>query len=550
MYVKLRNALAISNVRLEEGSGRYEGRVEVSIAGIWGTICDDGFDMDDAKVVCRMLNMSATGFLHQARRGQGSGPIYLRNLACEGHETNINQCSYGINVSVCSHSDDVSVICSEIQNMRLANGIGLYDGRIEIQVNGSWGLICGYSSQTRYYFSDVRLAPGPYHGRVELKVNNTWGTVCGNGFDNNDANVISDIRRRALNITEARIINGTSPYIGRAEIKVNGTWGTICDNGFHSYDTSTTCKMLGLKGADVYSNARYGQGSGPVFIDDLICYSYSASLNECRYLKYNLCSHQRDVSVACYGPHLNISEVRLVNGTGPDDGRAEILVDGKWGTICDDSFDISNTEAFCAMLGKKGAQFFTAAYHGQGTGPVYIDRLDCQSASQALSDCPYLYTNTCRVLELTCDNVTKKWITNGECQEYRFPLDVADIRLVNGSVPGSGRVELKSMNTWGTICGDGFDMDAANVICQMIGFPPAKTFYRSAYFGPGFGPIFVDDLACGASATHINNCSYITEDNCNHNNDISVVCTGPLKLYAFICKRNVVYILRVMQNMR
>ncbi|XP_052777910.1 deleted in malignant brain tumors 1 protein-like [Mya arenaria] len=803
------DALAISNVRLEEGSGRYEGRVEVSIAGIWGTICDDGFDMDDAKVVCRMLNMSATGFLHQARRGQGSGPIYLRNLACEGHETNINQCSYGINVSVCSHSDDVSVICSDcgtinvtngqpasissngtsliisckdgfnadknssdcisetwtiknifcrsslkIQNMRLANGIGLYDGRIEIQVNGSWGLICGYSSQTRYYFSvneaelicysmfgtrllsyfgwgtypygqmngtvyidqlrcyrndesildcdyvlnttcshydyasvacnfspfnftdirlvgndsdagrvelkanntwgtvcpygissytptfickllnmrllfniqcgeanvvhgnissyhnktltvtcdegydpptitlycvggdwsgnstcvaagypleiqDVRLAPGPYHGRVELKVNNTWGTVCGNGFDNNDANVIcgmfglsrytkytyakygngvgpiymsnlgctgaeKDIRDctytvknscthsqdasilcygRALNITEARIINGTSPYIGRAEIKVNGTWGTICDNGFHSYDTSTTCKMLGLKGADVYSNARYGQGSGPVFIDDLICYSYSASLNECRYLKYNLCSHQRDVSVACYGPHLNISEVRLVNGTGPDDGRAEILVDGKWGTICDDSFDISNTEAFCAMLGKKGAQFFTAAYHGQGTGPVYIDRLDCQSASQALSDCPYLYTNTCShardvsvvycgkpdiylwdagyfsyngsihyadcsyykkyvgVLELTCDNVTKKWITNGECQEYRFPLDVADIRLVNGSVPGSGRVELKSMNTWGTICGDGFDMDAANVICQMIGFP-------------------------------------------------------------------------------
>ncbi|WAR24045.1 DMBT1-like protein, partial [Mya arenaria] len=200
------------NVRLEEGSGRYEGRVEVSIAGIWGTICDDGFDMNDAKVICRMLNMTATGFLHKARRGKGSGPIYLRSLACNGYETSIYQCSYGTDVSVCSHSDDVSVICSDcgainvtngqpvsisstgtsltisckdgfsadmytsecnrgtwtnspifcrsslkIQSMRLANGIGLYDGRIEIQVNGSWGTICGVSalSSSTYLFSTV-----------------------------------------------------------------------------------------------------------------------------------------------------------------------------------------------------------------------------------------------------------------------------------------------------------------------------------------------------------------------------------------------------------
>ncbi|WAR24040.1 NETR-like protein, partial [Mya arenaria] len=330
---------------------------------------------------------------------------------------------------------------------------------------------------------------------------------------------------RPLNISEARIINGTSPYIGRAEIKVNGTWGTMCDRYFDNDANSQFCKMLGLKAADVYRNARYGEGSGPVFIDELFCYSNTASLSMCRYLAYNRCSHQSDVSVACYGPRLNVSDVRLVNGTGPDDGRAELLVDGKWGTICDDSFDITDTEAFCAMLGKN--------YNG----------------SILYADCSY-YKKYVGVLELTCDNVTKKWITNGECQEYRFPLDVADIRLVNGSVPGSGRVELKSMNTWGTICGDGFDMDAANVICKMLGFPPAKTLYRSAHFGPGFGPIFVDDLACDASAKHINNCSYITEDNCNHNNDISVVCTGRCQFYLLYAKENAVYILRVIQNIK
>ena len=50
-----------------------------------------------------------------------------------------------------------------------------------------------------------------------------------------------------------------------------------------------------------------------------------------------------------------------------------------------------------------------------------------------------------------------------------------DIRLVGGSVPNEGRVELCSNNTWGTICDNGFDVQDANVICRQLGYADQGT---------------------------------------------------------------------------
>eukprot|EP00058_Branchiostoma_floridae_P001455 XP_002586943.1 hypothetical protein BRAFLDRAFT_244336 [Branchiostoma floridae] len=99
-------------VRLQGGNSTY-GRVEVFHDGVWGTVCDDQFDMDDGKVVCRQLGLSGVvEVYHQATFGEGTGPIWLDNVDCKGDELRIESCGHnGWNVTDCKHEEDAGVAC-------------------------------------------------------------------------------------------------------------------------------------------------------------------------------------------------------------------------------------------------------------------------------------------------------------------------------------------------------------------------------------------------------------------------------------------------------
>ena len=105
----------------------------------------------------------------------------------------------------------------------------------------------------------------------------------------------------AFAATDIRLVNGNDEMSGRVEVLFDGEWGTICDDSFDNLDAQVVCRELGYQFGVAYREARFGEGSGPIWLDEVGCTGDEASLNDCfknPWGEHN-CGHGEDAGVEC-----------------------------------------------------------------------------------------------------------------------------------------------------------------------------------------------------------------------------------------------------------
>eukprot|EP00057_Strongylocentrotus_purpuratus_P021568 XP_011676042.1 PREDICTED: deleted in malignant brain tumors 1 protein-like [Strongylocentrotus purpuratus] len=545
-------------IRLVGGSSSAKGRVEVLYDGSWGTICDSGWDLRDARVVCRMLGFDgALDATTYARFGQGSWDI-LNLVGCDGKKDNLADCAYlGIGVNYCRHGKDAGAICylgvhPNPFQVRLVGGSNDAEGRVEVLHEGSWGTICHDWWDLRDAMVVCRMlgfdgaldAPGfarfgQGSGRILLDRVNCDGTednLAECGYSGNaryscshasDAGVIcySGIHPNPLQV---RLVGGSNDAEGRVEVLYDTSWRTICDDSWDLRDARVVCRMLGFDGAsDAPRSARFGQGSGRIIIDVVGCDGTELNVAECiqRGVGVHYCGHDEDAGAICYnGAHPNPFEIRLVDGSSSAEGRVEVLYDGSWGTICDNGWDLRDARVVCKMLGFDGAlDAPNSARFGQGSEDILLDFVGCDGTEENLADCAYLLIGV-------------HYYGHGQavgaiCSSGAHPNSVG-VRLVGGSDSSEGRVEIRYNGTWGTVCNNGWDLQDAKVVCRMLGFGDASTAPVSSQFGEGSDDILLSHVGCDGTEDNLADCVNLGfgVHNCRHIEDAGVTCLLGVRL--------------------
>ncbi|XP_067881373.1 scavenger receptor cysteine-rich type 1 protein M130-like [Heterodontus francisci] len=367
------------------------------------------FDLEDANVVCEHLQCgTVTSIPGGAHFGKGAGPVWKERYRCRRKETRLWDCPVSSwEQFSCSHENDASVICTdENWSLRLTNGGSWCDGRVEIYHNGSWGRLqdrhwtlndanvvctqlgCGEATAA-YNESKDGESEGPvWVNDVQCEGNELQLQNCSLFTLNSSLTDSMDVGVLCSDHVQLRLADGGSPCTGRVELYYNGTWGSVCDDSWDLADADVVCKQLGCgKALDLALPASCGPGSGPVWLDELKCSSNESFLWECPSASWGNhdCSHKEDVRIMC-SEH---KELRLVNGKHRCEGRVEVFYNGTWGTVCSERLDGPDAEVICKQLqcGPLSSIDYYAQSFGEGSGPIWLDGMECISHESFLWQC-------------------------------------------------------------------------------------------------------------------------------------------------------------------
>nr|XP_023420690.1 antigen WC1.1-like [Cavia porcellus] len=675
----------ITQIRLVDGRHRCEGRVEILLQGFWGTISEAGWDEKAGQVVCSQLGCGEVlSVTLGSYFGPGKGRNVMRMVTCTGEETHMNKCySFGWVKSFRNYQENAGVICSEF--VRLVEGQGLCSGRVEVNLGGSWTpvsavnftfpsaqVICaelgcgkavsivgggpfrdytgrvwteefqcegqepglwfcprapcpGGSCQDRWTvqivcseFTEVRLIKnGTSHceGQVEVNTSSGWRALCASHWSMTNAKVVchqldcglavstprggtyfmeggDDIWKdqfhcsgsesflwscpvtamgvsacahgntasvvcsgnqtqllpqckdslsdpagftvsevHAANCSDnrqLRLVDGNGRCAGRVEILHQESWGTICDDSWDLNDAHVVCRQLDCGVAlNATVSAHFGQGSGPIWLDELNCTGDESHVWHCpsQGWKQHDCRHKEDAGVICS----EFLDLRVVNEDQECSGWLEVFYNGTWGSVCHNPMDDVTLSVICRQLGcGDSGNLNTSVPAREGLRHQWVDGIQCRKTDASLWQCPSEAWDP-----RSCSPKGEAYITcTGQrpksCAESESCTDKDKLRLRGGDSQCSGRVEVWHEGSWGTACDDSWDLAEAEVVCQQLGCGHALNALAEAAFGPGNGSIWLDEVQCRGRESSLWDCARAPwgQSDCKHEEDAGVRCSG------------------------
>ncbi|KAE8587952.1 hypothetical protein XENTR_v10022221 [Xenopus tropicalis] len=440
----------------------------------------------------------------------------------------------------CAHHEDVGVVCAgEPEDVKLVGGSTRCEGRVEVKHRGTWGTVCndGWNNNAaltvckQLSCKPLNTFHEPIHniyfgageGRIWLsglsctsedKVlwdckRNMWGLhKCRHA---EDAGVIcSD------SLEDLRLVGGANQCEGRVEVKMKGQWGTVCggDINREAKIGAVICRELGCNSTNTQATS-FGAGSEKILLYDVSCKGTETSLLECFYTKWGVCRHNREIGVICAGEP---EEMRLAGGSHDCEGRVEVKHRGEWGTVCSKEWSWSVAAVVCRQMGcdiSEQTSDNVRADFGFGSGKIWLSLFGCSGEESALWNC-----NRAMWGLHECDHRNYVGV--------RCKVKPEQVRLVGGSSYCEGRVEVKILEQWGTVCSDNWDSNEARVLCQQLNCISRDEHAHSiqpTFFGAGSGKIW--SVSCSGNEEGMKDCFITTgyPEYCNHRNDVGVICT-------------------------